>query len=156
VFREATFVSRPQAEATPGTPNGVVVSLFDPGSPGPALQSGWRDVLSLAFFDADEDLVPFAREQGMVVCEPEHAQQILAFLDWWHAAEEGPSAVVVHCEQGISRSAAVAKFCARRYGLDFRWDYPFHNRRVLRLLHEAADMPFDPDADGRLLHGDPR
>ena len=151
MLRQVTFVSRPQAEATVGSRECILVSLVDPGSPAPTLQPGWRDVLSLAFFDADEDLVAFARGQSMAVCEPADAQRIVAFLDRWDAAEDGPTEVVAHCEQGISRSAAVAKFCARRYGLDFPWDYPFANRRVLRLLHEAAGMAFDAEAEARLL-----
>lgn len=149
MLQRVHFVSRAAAEATPGHPGALLVSLHDPGSPPPALQHGWRALLQLAFFDADDDMAEFAAREGLALCEPADAVRIVRFLDHWHAQRDGPTDVVAHCEQGISRSAAVAKFCARRYGLDFPWDYPFANRRVLRLLHEAAGMAFDREAEAR-------
>lgn len=152
MYQRVRFLSRPAAEAAPASADAVVVSLIDPGTPPPQLGTAWCDVLQLAFFDADDDLVDAAVGQGLRVCEADDARRILAFLDQWHERLDGPGDVIVHCEQGISRSAAVAKFCARRYGVDFPWDYPFANRRVLRLLHEAAGMAFDAEAEARLLH----
>lgn len=153
MFERVRFLSRPAAESAPASPDALVVSMIDPGAPPPELSPDWRSVLQLAFFDADDELVDVAQDQGLRLCEADDARRILAFLDGWHAQTDGPSEVIAHCEQGISRSAAVAKFCARRYGLDFPWDYPFANRRVLRLLHEAAGMPFDAEAEARLLFG---
>jgi len=152
MYERVRFLSRPAAEAASASPDGVVVSLIDPGTPPPELSPGWRSALQLAFFDVDDDWVDTAQGQGLEVCEAEDARRILEFLDYWHEQSEGPGEVIAHCEQGISRSAAVAKFCARRYGLEFPWDYPFANRRVLRLLHDAAGMPFDAEAEARLLY----
>ncbi len=153
MFERVRFLSRPAAETAPASADAVVVSMIDPGTPSPTLSPGWCSILQLAFFDADDDLVDVAQGQGLRVCEADDAWRILQFLDYWHDQPNGPKEVNAHCEQGISRSAAVAKFCARRYGLGFAWDYPFANRRVLRLLHEAAGMPFDADAEARLFYG---
>jgi predicted protein tyrosine phosphatase len=63
---------------------------------------------------------------------------MLAFIDRWRAEPEGPHGLVVQCEQGVSRSAAVARFAAERHGLEFRREHPHLNDRAYRLLEEAA------------------
>lgn len=138
MFRRTRFLSRDEAEREAGHADGVLISLIDPGSPPPRLGAHWRDVLRLAFFDADDSIAAEVEREGLRVCRPEDARRILAFIEGWHAAPGGPSELVTHCEQGISRSAAVARFAALRFGLDYRWAHPYYNDRVLRLLEEAA------------------
>lgn len=138
MFERVDFLSRAAAQTTPGMPAAVLISLTDPGSPLPALHRGWCDVLRLQFFDADDEVAAAAEAEGLRVCRPEDAELIVAFLDRWHGVADGPSVALAHCEQGISRSAAVARFAAERYGLDFPWHYTSFNRRVHRLLHAAA------------------
>lgn len=48
--------------------------------------------------------------------------------------------LLVHCAAGISRSAAVAKWIARRYSLSFDGQYKNYNHYVLRLLDEAENF----------------
>jgi len=42
--------------------------------------------------------------------------------------------VIVHCEGGISRSAAVSKFVAQIYNLEFPEGYSLYNRHVFSTL----------------------
>lgn len=141
MFRQTRFLSRTAAELFPANDDGVLVSITDPGTPPPVLGPAWRDILRLEFFDADDHIAAEVEREGMTVCQPEHAERILGFLDRWHRATDGPGQLIVHCEQGISRSAAVARFAARRYDLAYPWDHPWHNTRVLRLLDAAAASP---------------
>ena len=55
-----------------------------------------------------------------------------------YGAPSVAGAVAALCEAGVSRSAAVARFAALRYALDYPWAHLYHNDRVLRLLEEAA------------------
>lgn len=81
----------------------VVISIRDPGSPIPCLRPHRlrRAILPLAFDDA----VPAADPDGSILMTLEEAQTI-----WLFVSDHLPyiGAVVVHCEQGVSRSPAVA------------------------------------------------
>jgi predicted protein tyrosine phosphatase len=46
--------------------------------------------------------------------------------------------LIIHCEAGRSRSAAIAKYVSERYGLPFPADYDYHNLLVYNLL---IDIP---------------
>lgn len=101
------YASRELAESLVGNPYMAVISITDPGSPEAKLDPLFRHVLRLSFFDAvpaDPFMPPlpglFARS---------HAQRIGEFVAELHAAPFGIS-TMVHCEYGISRSAAVALF----------------------------------------------
>jgi len=82
-----------------------------------------QGVLSLAA----DDIVPspaFQTEEGLRRVErsyrlfgERHAENVVAFLR--NIPPSGPDRLVVHCEGGISRSSAVARFAAEwRFGLD--------------------------------------
>lgn len=143
MFERALFLSRVEAEAFPGHPGAVLVSITDPETPAPALGPYWRDVLRLQFYDADDDVAEAVEREGLVVCHEPDARRIVSFLERWHGEPEGPPELVAHCEAGVSRSAAVARFAAERYGLAFRWDHPWYNGRVLRLLEAVAAQESD-------------
>lgn len=138
MFQRTRFLSRDEAEIEPGHRDGVIISMTDPCTAPPLLGPHWRDVLRLAFFDADDTIAAEIEREGLRVCQPGDARRILAFIERWHTEPNGPVELVTHCEQGISRSAAVARFAAVRHGLAFRWAHPYYNDRVVRLLEEAA------------------
>lgn len=104
------FTSRLRAESLAASPHIAVISITDPGSPEASLDAGFIDVLRLAFFDAvpADEYLP-APLPGMF----DHlmARQIGDFVRELQAA---PTTVtlLVHCEYGVSRSAAVALFAA--------------------------------------------
>lgn len=107
-----------------------VISITDPDSADAALRSGWLDVLRLRFHD-----ISFGW-QSYVLMSDDHARQVLRWLGE-HA--ERMTGVVVHCEQGISRSAAVARFIAHHYGLIFdENDGRFFNPHVYDTLYACA------------------
>jgi predicted protein tyrosine phosphatase len=62
--------------------------------------------------------------------------KLFKFLEQHRNAEQ----LIVHCEQGKSRSSAVALFCAEEYSAhaDFRGKFP--NLEVVRRLRELRDI----------------
>jgi len=132
---DVRFMSRAAAEQMAASPGTVAVSIFEPGSEPACLREGFRDVLRVAFWDVVDPI-----EQAGIRYEPitpEIASMIVGWLDGW---DEHPDSVrlIVHCRAGVSRSAAVARFAAERYGLDIRGDTRFANIEVLRQLRRAA------------------
>ena len=77
----------------------VCISITDPKAPAARLSPEFKAVLRLGFSDIAEPS-PFAWH---VLFAPEHAQQILDFVDLWPDVER----IVIHCIGGQSRSPAV-------------------------------------------------
>lgn len=117
---QVSFTSREAAESLPGAPGMAVISITDPGSPPAALSPCFGPVLRLAFYDAvpADDYLP-APCPGLF--DHVMAREVCAFIDRLQAARE-TYAVLVHCEYGISRSAAVALFIEAACGV------PLHAR----------------------------
>lgn len=108
----------------------IVISMTTPNMPGcsPAkLSDVWVDVLRLEYHDIDHDSTG-----RMVLFGEGHALEILKFLKKHEDSEV--TEVIAHCEAGISRSAAVAKFVAYIYGLEFPESYSLYNKRVFSTL----------------------
>jgi predicted protein tyrosine phosphatase len=105
---QVCFTSRLRAEALVANAHTAVISITDPGSPEATLAAGFKAVLRLAFFDAvpADEYLP-APMPGLF--NHMMARQIGAFISEQHTASDN-IAVVVHCEYGVSRSAAVALF----------------------------------------------
>lgn len=94
----------------------VVISVRDPGSRKPRVrrQEGLLDVLFLAFDDAEPSR-HFELPPSIRLMTPKDAKEIWDFLE---LHRERAEAVVVHCEQGMSRSPAIAAAVAEKFGLD--------------------------------------
>ena len=114
----------------------VLISIRDPGLRPPRIprQSGLRGLLSLAFHDAEPGGMDLPT--GVVLMREGQAEQVCQFVRQW---ETEAGAVVVHCEQGASRSPAVAAALAKCLGLD---EGPFRrfcqpNPYVYRLVTDA-------------------
>lgn len=116
----------------------VVISIADPGEPLPRIRkpTGFRDVLFLQFHDAEPD-DGLAPSQKMVLMTESHAKAIWAFV---RSYCKTVGTIVVHCEQGMSRSPAVAAAICKVLGgnekLFFREYVP--NRHVYDLLIATA------------------
>lgn len=69
-----------------------------------------------------------------------HAKAVWAFLG---QHQKAIGTIVVHCEQGMSRSPAVAAAIAKRFGLGEKrfWDEHQPNNYVYRMMLEAAPSP---------------
>lgn len=107
-IKQVFFTSRELAESLVGNPDMAVISITDPGAREARLDPLFHHVLRLSFYDAvpaDEYLpapIPGLFDQRM-------ARQIGNFVEELHAAPFAIS-MMVHCEYGVSRSAAVALF----------------------------------------------
>ena len=117
----------------------VVISIHDPDKPKPKVrkQGGLRDVLFLAFHDA-EPTEKMKLPSDIKLMTPGQAKKIQQFIKK-NKADVG--AVVVHCEQGMSRSPAVAAALCKALGGDGArfWREYQPNRYVYRLVLEAAE-----------------
>jgi predicted protein tyrosine phosphatase len=136
------FVSLHQAERLPGRAATLVVSIRDPRYR-PALSPGFADVLPLDFDDHDD-----ARD-GLDALKRKFDSGHAMALRAWIEARRGDAAtydVLVHCRAGMSRSAAVAWWLHREFGMDLTTRFPAYrlNRHVLRTLNPALDPPGVP------------
>lgn len=102
------YTSRRKAEKLPGAPDMAVISITDPGTPEASLAPSFTQVLRLSFLDAvpADEFVPNPYP-GMF--DHKFARRISEFVGQLHQAP-GLFKVMVHCEYGVSRSAAVALF----------------------------------------------
>ena len=106
-INQVFYTSRKLAESLAGNPYMAVISITDPTTPPAKLDPMFRHVLRLSFFDAlpaDEFMPPLPGLFDLAM-----ARQIDAFIGELQAAPFELS-VMVHCEYGVSRSAAVALF----------------------------------------------
>lgn len=105
MLRIVDFWSRQRAEAFLFTARHAVVSITDPGQK-PADIAGTSTLLRLSFFDLVEDLghPDFPPEKLFV---PQKARALRQFIA---GVQQAPlvDTCIVHCEAGVSRSAAVA------------------------------------------------
>lgn len=147
-INKVQFTSRQQAEMLAGNPSTAVISITDPGTPEAKLCTDFKDVLRLSFYDA----VPADEYQPAPKGLFDHhiARQVGSFV---HKLSDDPEdiSVMVHCEYGISRSAAVALFVeayakAPLAAREFAYDA---NQWVVdRLLSQYPDVQIDiPAAD---------
>ena len=85
----------------------VVISITDPGSHPAKIKksAGLREALRLQFHDAIPLKGYFKLPPEVVLMTEDHARSIWDFIDQWKGAVE---TIVVHCEQGMSRSPAIA------------------------------------------------
>lgn len=116
----------------------VVVSIHDPDRPKARIrkQSGVRAVLHVAFHDA-EPVASMTLPSGVRLMSVDDA---VAIWDFVNRHRDDVGAVVVHCEQGMSRSPAVAAAVARGWGLDESrfWKRHQPNRYVYDLMLRAG------------------
>lgn len=109
------------AVALQPSPGKAMISITNPGDVAP-LRPGWSLLLRVAMADAGYDESTIASHGRMWPLsskgfpEKRHALQIHRFLDDLPPDIE---CLVVHCGAGVSRSGAVAKYAAERYGQPF-------------------------------------
>lgn len=116
----------------------VVLSIHDPDKPPPRIPSrvGMQDILTLSFHDA-EPVERLALPKNVVLMTAEHANAIWEFVQ---LHREHVGAIVCHCEQGMSRSPAVAAALSEALGEDparFLAEYQ-PNRYVYEMVLRAV------------------
>ena len=97
------------------------------------LKPGWYAVYRCFFHDVDPS--SNKTDEKHVLMNANHANELVAFIE---SVAPFIDVLMVNCQGGISRSAAVAKWAAERYNLPFNHDYSLYNRHVYRLMHEAG------------------
>ena len=136
-----SFLSRRAAEAATPRDDIAVISITDPRTVQPRLD-GWHSVLRVEFHDINPEKIasPFIRAEVVshyTLMSTDQAREIVAFVQ--AIQSNGVSGIMVHCEQGVSRSAAVARWIADRHGLRLSDEATAaHNRYVYRMLEEAV------------------
>lgn len=146
---EINFVSRETAEAQLFAPDTAVISITDPGRRPAALAAHFSPVLRMSFFDAipGDEFIPMAFSGCF---DAKMAKQIVAFVERLHSTP-ALYKVIVHCEQGVSRSAAVALFVEAytRISIVDRWRAVRANPWVVDVLSSVVpqleiDVPSAP------------
>lgn len=129
-MRYVTFVPRHIAEAWTPDENTLLISINHPEDeklPFPE----WKDVLWLFFDDVTESV------GGYTAFDLDMAQQINSFVSKGYN-------IVTHCQAGMSRSAAVAKWISEEYGHELVFNdngiqtLKHHNKLVYNTLNAAV------------------
>ncbi len=117
----------------------AVISIRDPGKHRAKVkaQVGLREVLFLAFHDA-EPSANFALPPEIRPITPAQGNEICNFV---RKHQQTVGAFAVHCEQGMSRSPAVAAAICEALGLDGKrfWQRHAPNRYVYHMVANAFE-----------------
>ncbi len=127
----------------------AVISIHDPTRPRAKIKkpAGRRDQLVLTFHDT-EPTIGFDLPAEIKLITPAQADEICEFV---HRHKATVGAIVVHCEQGMSRSPAVAAAISDALGLDPRrfWQLYTPNQHVYHMVSDAfARGPRPQQKDG--------
>lgn len=138
MISKVIFAGRASAEVCGPFPDWALISIGEPDAANglPNIKDGWYDVLRLQFHDVDPDMSDAPGGVFQLMTEKD-ARLIKIFVE---RVAPDIDVLLVHCAAGISRSAAVAKWIARRYSLSFDGQYKNYNHYVLRLLDEAENF----------------
>ena len=130
MIKTVCFIPQNTAETIDPDYSTAMISIRSPGFE-VKLQPDWNHLHISEFNDIDTKMYPWK------LFDKEQARAMIDFLD---NLPDHVDAVIVHCEAGISRSAAVALFIQDYYGasltLSFR-DTSMYNRHVRRTLDEV-------------------
>ena len=141
-----SFFSAAQTSRILPEENWGVISINNPGKDANPLKDGWSSTLRLWFHDIDESSIA-AKLAGYEAMTPMQAQMV---VDWVRKVEGSLYTIIVHCEMGVSRSAAIALWIAERHGLVdeyFSRKAALYNRYVYSLLNTAAHGPMVAGAE---------
>lgn len=141
------FVSRKIFQESPVRPEMAAISIFDPDlSPPPRLAEYSRS-RQLRILDLEDTALGYAAAELAV----RSAIDFIISL----AVEPTPYRLVIHCEGGVSRSAAIALIAQHLTGARFprRPDANYANRMFLGIAEDLLDtiLPPPPDTPHDLL-----
>ena len=128
-MRKVIFLGQSAAENMPPDPDWAVISITSPGEAPARLQQGFYTIYRVQSHDGNQ-------ENGRDVLD---AVQAADLVDFVHSVEPCIDTVLVHCGGGICRSAAVARWIAETFDLEFRKDYTQDNKQVLDRLRQASE-----------------
>jgi len=131
-MKEIVFTPRLTAENIVPSAGDVIISIYTPNGSPAVLQQGWADVLLLSFHDSD------VSDVDVELFSDHHAKQIFEFVEKHKDVER----LVVHCDMGHSRSAAIAIYLSEKHAcacfkINRRVDWqswPNYNKHIYRTL----------------------
>jgi predicted protein tyrosine phosphatase len=125
-MKKVIFINREYAERiTPKKGEKAAIISINSNGDLAKLHENWEHKLFLVFHDLDKPIKDYK------IFDKEQAKQIIKFVD---KVANDILILVVHCDAGVSRSAAVAKFVAEKYGLLFPDNYTIYNKLVYSTL----------------------
>lgn len=130
MLKNVNFVNQSSAESNVGLPNWAVISITDCDDA--RIKQGWHSVLRSQFSDVDMQHSERKREKAI------SEDQALEIVDFVHSVAPHVEGILVHCRGGVSRSAAVAKWIAKTFGLPFNHQYSLFNTHVYDQLIKAT------------------
>jgi predicted protein tyrosine phosphatase len=137
------WMSRRDAERATLDPTAAWISITDPALPEANIQRfAESEILRLKFHDADGNhsvVMDGTPKDQLTYFGMTHALAVLDFLD---RVSHTVTHINVHCEGGVPRSAAVARFIAEWYQLkksfDYMESYSLYNKYVYNALRSVA------------------
>lgn len=117
----------------------VAISIGSPAQVPPANLVAFKDALRLEFLDCDQADIEKHGIPAEFLFQLEQLQQVIAFVQRHHHSRE-PTRLIVHCQLGSSRSAAIALVAHHYVDCEFprRADAHFANAHVLALFAHSA------------------
>lgn len=112
----------------------VAISILSPRRVPATLHADINPILRLYFEDTTAQEGELSRAGVFTV---EQAHQVIDFIREHHGHPE-PRHLLIHCEAGISRSAAIAVFAASECRLPLTGQFAFLNPWVLGMLVKIA------------------
>lgn len=141
-------VNRETAESLVGSPKIVVISITQPNGTA-KLSDGFKAIGRFEFADWDIDRypdLPFGNGNPALskVFTPVDAEALAEFIQRWN----GKASFLIHCDAGVSRSAAVAEAILATYPqYQDRGGARMPNNYVKRLLKRAlGNVPIGAEA----------
>ena len=151
-----TFVSKSEAAKCEICPSTYLISIIDASGQRPAFNRKFGKILALEFDDVTEKFIGLEVSDvpdlnvnhlngdrimvdGCDFCDYNDAIRINKFLSNMQTDKKSLN-FIIHCEMGVSRSSAVAKFASEHYGGQADLSHHFmgrHNKRLYRLLVKA-------------------
>lgn len=130
MIKTVCFIPQYVAETIDSDNSTAMISIRSPNFE-VNLMSGWNYLHISEFNDIDTKMFPWK------LFDKDQARAMIDFLD---DLPDHVDAVIVHCEAGISRSAAVALFIRDYYGAELKVlnrDTECYNRHVRRTLEDV-------------------
>jgi predicted protein tyrosine phosphatase len=144
MLRATKFLSRHEAKMAnqPILFHAAIISIEIPDEEEVLILSPpFNRVLNLKFHDVDPQGCSDEWCMNYTTFGEEHAAKVFAFAEECNLNSEIDE-LWVHCDAGISRSAAVAKYIASVYNLYFPETYMIYNKHVFSTLCSYANQQF--------------
>lgn len=121
------------------TADTAMISILDEGVFPDFSLPGWENILYLRFHDLHNIISPAYRyfDSGL-------AESIMVFTDKLHHASDDFK-LIIHCEAGVSRSAAVAYWVSKNYNIELPDGFELRTSPNVLVLKELFSLSLNED-----------